>query len=400
MQGTYQFELKVTDNNGATARDTMQVIVNPAAAVNIPPTANAGADQNITLPTNTVSLSGSGSDPDGTITTYLWTKVAGPATGTITTANNAATTVTGLIAGIYKFELRVTDNNGATARDTMQVIVFAPNIAPAANAGLNQSITLPTNTTNLSGSGTDVDGTVVIYKWTKVAGPAPGTITNSNVPVTNVTGLTAGIYKFELRVTDNNGATGKDTMQVIVNPENIPPVANAGADQSIVLPANRVTLTGSGTDADGTITAYTWKQISGPVDKLTSTNTAVTVLDNLIAGNYKFELMVTDNRGARGKDTVNVIVDAVVITLQSTIKIYPNPVIDFTTLEINSTAVNSTLLVIITDVQGKNVYKKQLVTRSYITREKVNMNNLAKGTYYITVYFNSLEKQTIKAMKQ
>ncbi len=400
VQGTYQFELKVTDNNGATGRDTMQVIVNPAAAVNIPPTAIAGADQNITLPTNTVSLTGTGNDPDGTITTYLWTKVAGPATGTITTANNAATTVTRLIAGIYKFELKVTDNNGATGRDTMQVIVFAPNIAPLANAGLNQSITLPTNTANLSGSGTDVDGTVVIYKWTKVAGPATGTITNSNIPVTNVTGLTAGIYLFELRITDNNGATGKDTMQVIVNPENIPPVANAGADQSIALPANRITLTGSGTDADGTIAAYTWKQISGPVDKLTSTNTAITVLDNLIAGNYKFELMVTDNRGATGKDTVSVIVDAAVTTSQSTIKIYPNPVIDFTTLEINSTAVNATLLVIITDIQGKNVYKKQLVTRTYITREKVNMNNLAKGTYYITVYFNSLEKQTIKAMKQ
>ena len=370
------------------------------SVINIPPTANAGADQNITLPTNTVSLTGTGNDPDGTITTYLWTKVAGPATGTITTANNAATTVTGLIAGIYKFELKVTDNNGATGRDTMQVIVFAPNIAPLANAGLNQSITLPTNTANLSGSGTDVDGTVVIYKWTKVAGPATGTITNSNIPVTNVTGLTAGIYLFELRVTDNNGASGKDTMQVIVNPENIPPVANAGADQSIALPANRITLTGSGTDADGTIAAYTWKQISGPVDKLTSTNTAITVLDNLIAGNYKFELMVTDNRGATGKDTVSVIVDAAVTTSQSTIKIYPNPVIDFTTLEINSTSVNATLLVIITDIQGKNVYKKQLVTRSYITREKVNMNNLAKGTYYITVYFNSLEKQTIKAMKQ
>ena len=370
------------------------------SVINIPPTANAGADQNITLPTNTVSLTGTGNDPDGTITTYLWTKVAGPATGTITTANNAATTVTGLIAGIYKFELKVTDNNGATGRDTMQVIVFAPNIAPLANAGLNQSITLPTNTANLSGSGTDVDGTVVIYKWTKVTGPATGTITNSNIPVTNVTGLTAGIYLFELRITDNNGATGKDTMQVIVNPENIPPVANAGADQSIALPANRITLTGSGTDADGTIAAYTWKQISGPVDKLTSTNTAITVLDNLIAGNYKFELMVTDNRGATGKDTVSVIVDAAVTTSQSTIKIYPNPVIDFTTLEINSTAVNATLLVIITDIQGKNVYKKQLVTRTYITREKVNMNNLAKGTYYITVYFNSLEKQTIKAMKQ
>ena len=54
---------------------------------NIPPTANAGTDQTITLPTNTVSLSGSGTDPDGTISSYSWTKISGPASGTITNAS-------------------------------------------------------------------------------------------------------------------------------------------------------------------------------------------------------------------------------------------------------------------------------------------------------------------------
>lgn len=61
---------------------------------------------------------------------------------------------------------------------------------------------------------------------------------------TSVTGLVAGIYRFELRVTDNNGAIDTDTMQVTVNAAatNIPPVANAGTDQSITLPINSVTL--------------------------------------------------------------------------------------------------------------------------------------------------------------
>ena len=43
----------------------MQVTVN--AAANIPPVADAGVDQTITLPVNSVILSGSGSDVDGTI---------------------------------------------------------------------------------------------------------------------------------------------------------------------------------------------------------------------------------------------------------------------------------------------------------------------------------------------
>ena len=47
---------------------------------NKPPTAVAGPDQVITLPTDSVSLDGSASnDPDGTISEWLWTKISGPA---------------------------------------------------------------------------------------------------------------------------------------------------------------------------------------------------------------------------------------------------------------------------------------------------------------------------------
>src|SRR6476660_2431847 len=55
-------------------------------APNQPPTANAGQDQSITLPTNSVTLTGSGADKDGSISGYNWTKVSGPA-GTITSPN-------------------------------------------------------------------------------------------------------------------------------------------------------------------------------------------------------------------------------------------------------------------------------------------------------------------------
>ncbi|MGF2412649.1 MAG: PKD domain-containing protein [Ferruginibacter sp.] len=398
IQGMYQFELRVTDNSGAIGKDTMQVTVNPAP--NVAPTANAGIDQAITLPTNFITLTGSGNDPDGTITTYLWTKIAGPAAGTITNANSATTSVTGLAGGIYKFELQVTDNSGATAKDTMQLVVFVPNIAPTANAGLNQSITLPTNIANLLGSGNDIDGVITTYKWTKIAGPASGIITNSNVAFTSVTGLAAGAYLFELRVTDNNGASGRDTMQVTVNPANIPPVANAGPDQFVILPATNVTLTGTGTDADGTVVAYAWKQISGPADKLTSPGTAVTILDNLIQGTYKFELTVTDNRGATDKDTVSVTASVAIAPTKNTVNVYPNPIVNLATVDINTTSNNSALLLVITDMNGKSVYTKQLSGGSYNIKEQVNMSSLAKGVYLITVYFDSQNKQTIKAVKQ
>src|SRR5258705_129724 len=307
-QGVYQFQLKVTDNSGATDLDTMQVTVN---AANIAPTANAGADQSITLPTSTVSLSGSGTDADGTISSYSWTKVSGPASGTITSAGSAATTVTGLAQGVYQFQLKVTDNSGATDLDTMQVTVNAANIAPTANAGADQSITLPTSTVSLSGSGTDADGTISSYSWTKVSGPASGTITSAGSAATTITGLAQGVYQFQLKVTDNSGATDLDTMQVTVNAANIAPTVNAGADQSITLPTSTVSLSGSGSDVDGTISSYSWTKVSGPISgTITSAGSAATTVTGLAQGVYKFQCKVTDNSGATDLDTMQETVNA------------------------------------------------------------------------------------------
>ena len=62
-----------------------------------------GPTQTIVLPTNTAILSGSGNDPDGTISAYQWTKVSGPAAGTITNPTTAATSVTGWLPVPYQF---------------------------------------------------------------------------------------------------------------------------------------------------------------------------------------------------------------------------------------------------------------------------------------------------------
>lgn len=122
---------------------------------NIPPIANAGSDQSITLPTNSVTLKGSGSDADGTITSYLWTKIAGPSTGSIATPNQTQTTVNSLVQGTYQFELKVTDNLGAIGKDTVSVVVSAQ--AASGTLGIEQSlyaVITPLNTIfNYDGTG-------------------------------------------------------------------------------------------------------------------------------------------------------------------------------------------------------------------------------------------------------
>ena len=110
-------------------------------AANIPPVANAGADQTVTLPVNTVTLNGSGTDADGTIASYQWTKISGPSTFTIVSPSQAQTAVNNLVQGTYQFQLTVTDNQGATATDTVVITVNpAANIPPTANAGTDHQL--------------------------------------------------------------------------------------------------------------------------------------------------------------------------------------------------------------------------------------------------------------------
>ncbi|MBA3673512.1 MAG: hypothetical protein H0W75_00895 [Chitinophagaceae bacterium] len=89
---------------------------------------------------------------------------------------------------------------------------------------------------------------------------------------------------------------------------NRPPVANAGPDQTIILPVNNVTLTGTGsTDPDNNITSYGWTEISGTSSfNISNANAVQTQVTGLGQGGYQFELKVTDAGGLFAKDTMQV----------------------------------------------------------------------------------------------
>jgi len=90
------------------------------------------------------------------------------------------------------------------------------NHAPIANAGNDTTISLPANTATLNASlSTDSDNNIKAYQWTKISGPTCN-IVDANAVQTQVTNLTAGVYVFELKVTDASDVFDKDTMQVTV----------------------------------------------------------------------------------------------------------------------------------------------------------------------------------------
>jgi len=81
--------------------------------------------------------------------------------------------------------------------------------------------------------------------------------------------------------------------------DNFPPIADAGSDKQIRLPANSTTLHGeSSEDIDGTIISYEWKKVIGDSAIIQSPIAASTEITNLSEGTYLFRLRVTDNDGA------------------------------------------------------------------------------------------------------
>jgi hypothetical protein len=223
VQGTYVFRLTVTDNKGNSAFDDITVIVQPAA-VNQPPVANAGADKLIALPTNTAVFNGTGSDADGTVASYSWVKVSGPA-ATLTNQNVASLTASNLVAGAYVFGLTVRDDDGATGYDEVRLTVEATNLKPTVNAGPDKTIELPTNSVVLSGTASDQDGSIVKYNWIKQSGPI-ASIQNNYTANLTLTNLLQGTYVFRLWVKDNDSTAVWDEVKVTVNAANALPVTN------------------------------------------------------------------------------------------------------------------------------------------------------------------------------
>ena len=123
----------------------------------------------------------------------------------------------------------------------------------------------------------------------------------------------AGVTTFTVKA-ENNQCDLIITVENSSSPNNLPPVANAGDDKKITLPTNTVTLTGSGTDSDGSIVLLSMVENNGPASFLIQSPTqASTAINSLVQGTYNFELKVTDNVGAIDKDTVRVTVEPAVV---------------------------------------------------------------------------------------
>lgn len=145
-----------------------------------------------------------------------------------------------------------------------------------ADAGPDQTVDEGTLVTLDGSRSSDPDGDTLTFLWTQLGGPGvPLDMSNPVRPTFIAPSVPAGgaTLTFELTVSDGT-VTSADVVNITVKNVNRPPVADAGAPQT-VNEGSAVTLDGSASfDPDGEALTFSWVQTAGPAVTLADANTA------------------------------------------------------------------------------------------------------------------------------
>jgi RHS repeat-associated protein len=313
--GTYELKLTASDS-AFTRSDTVVVEVVPG---NEPPVANAGPDQSVTHP-DAATLNGTVTDdglPRGSTLLITWSKVSGPGGVTFNAPNAASTVARFGVPGTYVLRLTASDTEFAR-QDEVTITVGGDNQAPVANAGPDQSVTLP-NTATLNGTTTDdgwPEGSTLAVSWSLVSGPGTATFNTPNSATTTVAFNEPGDYVLLLSASDSL-LHASDEVSVTVSPAVPPPVVSIGGLADGAEVTTRVNVTGTVSAGSNWRLEYSLGGGEGAAwTALAAGNTPVSnallgVFDPtlLLNGTYTLRLVATDAVAQTSTTSVSLIVN-------------------------------------------------------------------------------------------
>jgi hypothetical protein len=339
--GLYYVSIRATGNTNSFA----QYLSWDDLSITIPcqlntPTVTTTANTNSICAGQNVNLTATGAD------TYTWSTGATGSALVVTPQNDAVYTVTG------------THGLSGCSATSSQSITVKP--APMIGIFVTKPVVCAGETTHLTAFGAST------YTWsTNNQNP---TIAQSPQSTTTYSVIGTNIY----------GCTGQMSQQVVVNPL---PAVNAVSDRSLYCIGEKAVLTGSGANS------YQWSSSMG----LIGANPAIIYPNSSVS----MTLTGTDANGCAGTTVLNLNVDECTglssFIAGNDIELYPNPNNGEFTIEGGG---NSGLDITLTDMTGRVVAVKHSPAGS----AQVDISDLASGIYYAKV--KTAEKvEIIKVIK-
>lgn len=206
----------------------------PITPQNQAPLANAGDNQTINEQI-LVTLTGIGTDNDGTITTYQWQQLSGI---DVNLSNTELATATFIAPDISQnedltFELTVTDNDGESHSDITVVQVLRDNQDPIAHAGEDTTVFFSETVVLDCNQSSDADGDSLTYYWLQISGEPVNLVNSSQCKAQFLAPNNAAELTFSLTVKDDY--LGSSTDEVVVSSQEYTGQTNTWPDNHIAI---------------------------------------------------------------------------------------------------------------------------------------------------------------------
>lgn len=259
---------------------------------------------------NTITVTANANDVDGTVTgVELFYD------GTSQNVDNFAPyqwSISNLTAGSHTLQVIATDDDNATAQQTITINVFTPNIPPSV------SITSPNNGQSFT------QGTPIVVSAT--ASDSDGTIAQTELFFNNISqgirtnapyqwtinGASVGSQNIRVEARDNSNATSQTAINIsVVAAANVPPTISliSPTNGQIFTEGTSINVTASANDSDGSIVSVEFFY-NGNLQSTDNTAPYAWTTPNLTAGTQTLQVVATDNNGATAQQTISITVNA------------------------------------------------------------------------------------------
>jgi len=319
---TFTINVTATNSAGSGSGTTTETVNDRPPTVTV-----SSVSPNPATTGQTVKVTFSAADPDGTISSYTvnWGDATAsdslPGTATSDTHSYSS-------AGSFTITVTATDNSGSTGQNTGSVSVQGP---PAPNVTINNVSPNPANTgatvtvTFSVSSTTTVTGITVNWGDGSTPDNLLGTATTDTHSYSSTANAKSQSFTITVNAT-NSAGTGSKTAAETIN-DRPPTVTVSNVSPNPANTGQTVTVAFSATDPDGTVQSFSVNWGDGHTDTGIAGTATSKTHSYIYAGSFTITVTATDNSGSTGTDAKPIIVNLVMTSDTLSVSCSPNSIL-------------------------------------------------------------------------